>query len=216
MIQFVNFNFFPIEPPRPTVDGECYARRQHQFNPDPPPISPRKGSIFSFGKREKGPPDIEPPREPPRFSVDLRLPNPAIVTCGEEIPMRLIIKQLSERRQPLYMQSFQIELIGYTRVRAHDFIRTESTSWVICSSSNMGVRIGSLEDEVGTDIELSREYWQNRPLPNTVAPSFVTCNIARFYEMEVRIGLAYGTTAANKVGVRFGSLSTVKSPSHLC
>ncbi|KAF1812149.1 hypothetical protein P152DRAFT_473873 [Eremomyces bilateralis CBS 781.70] len=193
------FNFFPIEPPRSQGDGECFARRHHQFNMDPPPASPtKKGSIFSFGKKEKTLSEPEPPLEPPRFSFDMRLQNPAIVTCGEEIPMRLLFTQLSERRQPLYMNSFQIELIGYTKVRAHDFMRTESTSWVICSYSNMGVPLGRVEDPVGTEIDISKEYWQNRPLPNTVAPTFTTCNISRYYEMEVRVGIGYGTTVAGK------------------
>ncbi|KAI7650761.1 hypothetical protein KC318_g16198 [Hortaea werneckii] len=33
--------------------------------------------------------------------------------------------------------------------------------------------------------------WRGQPLPNTVAPSFETCNISRHYEVDVRVGLSY-------------------------
>jgi hypothetical protein len=128
-----------------------------------------------------------------RFTVDTRLPNPAILTCGKDIPLRVIIRNMSERNKNVYLQMLQIELIGYTKVRAHEVQRTESNSWIIASFSNMAIPLGSPSDPVGTETPINPEYWSDKPLPNTVAPTFQTCNISRFYELEVRVGLGYGS-----------------------
>jgi hypothetical protein len=113
------------------------------------------------------------------------------------------VKQLTERDQPLYLQSLQVELFGYTHVRAHEVKRQESNSWVIFTAANMDLPIGSPTDAVATETEISKEYWYNRPLPSAVAPTFVTCNLKREYELEVRVGLTYGSGK----GVRKSSLN---------
>lgn len=195
-----NFTFLPIEPPRPAQsDGEAYARRQHQFIENAPSVAAgKKKSFFNFDK--KGSSTSLPPPSPtspsstlPRFTVDARLPNPAILTCAKDIPLRLLIKSMSEREKNVYLQMLQIELIGYTKVRAHEVQRTESNSWIVCSFSNMNIPLGSPSDPIGTEIPVNPEYWSDKPLPNTVAPSFTTCNLSRFYELEVRVGLGYGS-----------------------
>lgn len=141
-----------------------------------------------------------PPRTPTgegpdlvRFSVDARLPNPAILTLNEDLPLRVLIKQINERNDPVYLQMLQIELVGYTHVRAHELTRTESNSWIIASFSNMAIPIGAPSDVAGTETPINPEYWSDKPLPNSVSPSFDTCNISRSYELEVRVGLGYGS-----------------------
>ncbi|KAK7550952.1 arrestin [Phyllosticta citricarpa] len=196
---FVHFNFLPIEPPRPQkADGEVYARRQHQFNPKLIPGPERKSSFLGKLKEKSGsaPPSpvaSTPPIEPPRFSIDARLPNPAILTLNDDLPLRVLVKQLNERTEPVYLQMFQIELIGYTQVRAHEIMRTESNSWIIASFSNMAIPLGAPSDVPGTEVPINPEYWSDKPLPNTVAPTFETCNLSRYYELEVRVGLGYAT-----------------------
>lgn len=59
--------------------------------------------------------------------------------------------------------------------------------------SNMATPLGSPTDPAGTEIPINPEYWQGHTLPNTVCPSFDACNISRYYELEVRVGLGYGT-----------------------
>lgn len=188
----------PIEPPRPPrSDGETYARRQHQFNLESGLASNVKTGFL--GKLQKNVSPVDTPSsssgltQPPRFSADARLPNPAILTCNQDLPLRILVKNLSERTQQVYLQMLQIELIGYTKIRAHDIQRTESNSWIITSMSNMAIPIGSSTDAVGTETPINREYWFGKPLPNTVAPTFEACNISRFYELEVRVGLGYGS-----------------------
>ncbi|KAK0650832.1 hypothetical protein DIS24_g6465 [Lasiodiplodia hormozganensis] len=194
---FVHFNFLPIEPPRPQKpDGEAYARRQHQFNPRWVPPTERKSGIWDKLKGEKSPP-MSPTQDGAadlvRFSIDARVPNPAILTLNEDLPLRVLVKQLNERSDPVFLQMLQIELVGYTHVRAHELTRTESNSWIIASFSNMAIPIGAPSDVAGTETPINPEYWSGKPLPNTVSPSFDTCNISRYYELEVRVGLGYGS-----------------------
>lgn len=184
-----NFTLLPIEPPRPErSDGEAYARRQHQFIE----AAPKKPGLFDR-KSSSIPTSPTTGSVPPRISVDARLPNPAILTCNQDIPLRLLLKNVSERAKNIYLQMLQIELIGYTKVRSHEVARTESNSWIICSFSNMNIPVGTPADPVDTEVPINGEYWQGKPIPNVVAPTFTTCNLSRHYELEVRVGVGYGS-----------------------
>lgn len=131
--------------------------------------------------------------------MDARLPNPSILTCNEPVPLRLLAKKLTETSDIIFLQMLQIELVSYTKILAHDLTRTESGSWVIMSRSNMGIPLGKPEDPVGTDWTIDSKLWSNLPLPNSVAPSFETCNIERSYELEVRVGMTHGSPGIMKV-----------------
>lgn len=199
-----NFTFLPIEPPRPPkTDEETYARRQHQFleHASGSTAGKKRSSIFSFDRKGSSS-SVTTPTSPvspgfngptPRFTVDARLPNPAILTCTRDVPLRILVKNMSERNKQVYLQMLQIELIGYTKVRAHEVQRVESNSWIVASFSNMAIPLGSPSDAIGTEVPINPEYWSDKPLPNTVAPTFNTCNISRYYELEVRVGMGYGS-----------------------
>lgn len=192
-----NFTMLPIEPPRPErTDGEAYARRQHQFIENAPSVAAAKKPGLFVKKDSSGsvpPSPTLPGSVPPRISIDARLPNPAILTSNQDLPLRLLLKNVSERSKNVYLQMLQIELIGYTKVRAHEVSRTESNSWILCSFSNMAIPIGSPSDPVDTEIPINPEYWSGKPIPNTVPPTFAICNLARHYELEIRIGVGYGS-----------------------
>ncbi|KAF2853362.1 arrestin [Plenodomus tracheiphilus IPT5] len=195
-----NFTLLPIEPPRPEKpDGEAYARRQHQFLENAPSVAAgKKPGLF-----DRKSSTLSIPASPttaagsnsigPRVAIDARLPNPAILTSNRDLPLRLLIRNASERSKNIYLQMLQIELIGYTKVRAHEVARTESTSWILCSFSNMAIPIGSPSDPIDTEVPVNPEYWSGKPIPNTVPPTFTTCNLSRFYELEVRVGIGYGS-----------------------
>ncbi|EEP77270.1 conserved hypothetical protein [Uncinocarpus reesii 1704] len=190
---FADFKFLPIEPPRKKeLDKETFARRQHQFaNIRPVP----EAKSFFRKNTSASPIDTGPP---PKFSVDARLPSPAILTCSEPLPLRVLIKKLGEFPETLYLQLFQIELIGYTSIRAHDLSRRESSSWVILSRSNMNIPLGNFNDPVGKEWKVDSRMWNQIPLPNSVAPSFDTCNLSRTYELEVRVGISRGSHGTMK------------------
>ncbi|KAL2003055.1 hypothetical protein VTN02DRAFT_5133 [Thermoascus thermophilus] len=191
---FADLTFLPIEPPRTgNPNEETYARRQHQFAKHL--AGSPKRSLFSKMSTSSF---VDTGPEPPRLSVDARLPNPPILTCNEPLPLRLLVQKLTPSSETIFLQSLQIELIAYTHIRAHDLMRKESGSWVILSHSNMNMPIGRADDPVGSEWKIDPTMWSRMPLPNTVAPSFETCNIARTYELEVRVGLAHGTPGAIK------------------
>ncbi|KAF9691888.1 hypothetical protein EKO04_010130 [Ascochyta lentis] len=190
-----NFTLLPIEPPRTErADGEAYARRQHQFLENAPSVAAgKKPGLFERKSSTMSVPSSPTSGPPPRVVLDARLPNPAILTANQDLPLRLLMKSMSPRTKNVYMQMLQIELIGYTRVRAHEVVRTESNSWILCSFSNMAIPLGSPTDPVETEVPVNPEYWSGKPLPNTVPPTFQTCNLSRFYELEVRVGIGYGS-----------------------
>ena len=199
---YAPFNFFPIEPPRPAPTGsEVYARQRHTFSPfaDSELKKGKMKSMFGMKGSELSSPTSA---DPPAISVDARLQEPAILTCNRDIPLRIIVKRLNSSAGPIYIQSLQVSLIGNTRIRAHDVHRIETNSWVITSKSNMGTLVGSAQAAEGTETVVDDRAWRGLPLPNTVAPSFDTCNISRDYQLDVRVGLSYSGSNRNasKVG----------------
>lgn len=182
-------------------DGESYARRQHQFTRRHSGFEKTKTGLFSRKSTFTPIPGPDKTEPPARFSADIRLPNPAILTCNKSLPLKVLIKKLGTSTEQLYLQSLQVELIGYTHVRAQWLDRTESSSWVVFSQSSMGVPIGSPADGEGTEHFLPEHYWADKPLPNTVSPSFQTCNISRRYELQVMVGLGYATPQSGQVSM---------------
>lgn len=182
----VAITFLPIEPPKPAdAEGETYGRRRHQFQRTNTGPS-RKTSLF---KSSSKPAVIE--EEPPSFQVDARLPNPAVLTCRQGLPLRIIIERLNSSTASLFLSMLQIELIGHTKVRAYDLNRTESHPWLLVSLANMAEPLEHSSNKKNQWIVPSH-FWDKLRLPATVAPTFSTCNISRTYELEVRVGLTHG------------------------
>ncbi|KAL8752213.1 MAG: hypothetical protein Q9199_005908 [Rusavskia elegans] len=195
------FPFLPIEPPRPAPNRlESYARRQHQFAPVGQPSAPakssikqppsifRKGSQLAVGSNASSTPTTTAPLQLCNICIDARLPDPAIVTCNEPLPLRIIITKLNESPASIYLQLLQIELVANTVVRAHHLVRENLTSTVLTSKSNMRVRLS----EIDKVMEIDKGWWKDIPLPNTIAPTFDTCNISRTYFVLVKVGLTHG------------------------
>ena len=139
------------------------------------------------------------PGPPPTISIDGRLPDPAIVTCNETLPLRVLVRKLNETNEIVYLKTFQIVLIGYTKIKAHDLERVEKSSWVICSLANLQTPLGNSNTPANKDVELDSKMWSQKTLPNTVSPTFETCNLSRYYELEISLGLVYGTPGDIKV-----------------
>jgi hypothetical protein len=190
----IGFRFLPIEPPRPPRStNEVFARRPYAFQPGG--IKQRSG-VFG-NKRSSSVSAILPTGE-----VEARLPSPAIVTCNEPIPLRIIVRNLTQSPEQLFLMSLQINLIGSTEIRALDVARTETVSWAMMSLESLAVPIGGPGDKLRTDTLLDEKLWDAVPLPNTVAPSFHTCNLSRRYELEVKVSLGYGSAGTIQVSLR--------------
>ena len=212
-----HINFLPIEPPRPTggVQAETYARRRHDFSAGKQPRRSLLDSIRGTPSGTAGP--SQSTTLPPSIMVDARLPNPPIVTCNQEIPLRIIIKLLQPTAHPIFLHSLHITLTGKTRVRAQQVVRVVTNDWVLFSRQGLAVPLAfriARPDE-GAIVDLTAAGWQNQLLPNSVAPSFETCNIKRSYELDVHVGVGWGdrASAAKNVGLSFMVSHPVSRPS---
>jgi len=182
----VPITFLPIEKPRPSDgDGETYGRRKHQFKRTDTGTSIKKKPLFRKDS------NTATEEEPMSFQVDARLPNPAIITCREPIPLRILVELLNSSTSSIFLSMLQIELIDSTEIRAHDLHRRESKSTLLVSQANMAVPLEHPSSKTNSWTIPSR-FWDNVPLPTTVAPTFATCNMSRKYELEVRVGLTHG------------------------
>lgn len=194
----VGFKFLPIEPPRPKKTGqEAFARRPFTFRPRSPGQPDKKLGFFSRkpekGDGSSGTPGAGDGPTPPSVEMSARLPHPSVLTCNQPVPLRLIAKKLVDSPEQVYLVSFQMNLVGFTEVRAHNIFNRETNNWIICSQNNLNIPLQfSAQDGVGKEFTIPDELWKRTPLPNTIAPSFSTCNLSRRYEMEMRIGLAWG------------------------
>ncbi|KAK4188057.1 hypothetical protein QBC35DRAFT_409221 [Podospora australis] len=203
----VGLKFLPIEPPRPAKSNqEAYARRPFTFQPRTPPSkAPENKKRTSFFGRSTTPqppsspggsslaPDGQPAiQTPPSIEMSARLPHPPILTCNKPIPLRLIAKKLAASNAEVYLVALQIDLIGRTMVRCQDLINNETNRWVIVSRQGLSIPVSKPEDAVGTEVALDDVIWSSMALPNTVMPTFTTCNLSREYQLEVRLGLSWG------------------------
>lgn len=71
----------------------------------------------------------------------------------------------------------------------------EPNSIIIVSLSNLVIPLGQPKDPPGTEAFVPSALWENQHLPNTVAPTFTTCNISRKYELEVIVGVGHGLSS---------------------
>lgn len=92
-------------------------------------------------------------------------------------------------------------LIGYTVIRAHELKRQEGENWVIMSSANIHKPVTKTISDDGKVLELDPKFWNQIPLPNSICPTFETCNIIRHYELEVKVGLSWGSIKSINVGI---------------
>lgn len=203
----IGFKFLPIEPPRPKTTGqETFARRPFTFRLPTPSVqeSKGKGSFFGIkGGDHKGEPsttDATSSSPAPSVEVSARLPHPCILTCNQAVPLRLIAKRLVDNSDQLYIVSFEMNLIGVTEIKARGLVNKKINRWVVVANPTAEIPLNFAPDDgVGKEFVIPDELWKNKSLPNTVAPSFATCNLSRKYELEIKVGLAWGKP---KTGLR--------------
>jgi hypothetical protein len=211
---YVPFNFCPIEPPRPPPsDALGFARRRHQFNvsiPPTPTAVPSKSKMASFFGGSKKTNDFTSGSTTPTapfIAVDIRFPEPAILTCAKPVPARLVVTSLNGKTTALTLLSLQLEVVAITKIRAQDVGRVERSSTVLFSRSGMDVPLqfgdSATRDAIApngggveSEAEIDSRYWSDTPLPNVIPPSFETCNITRTYEVFARVCIRYDGTAS--------------------
>jgi hypothetical protein len=188
------------------------------FNAEKPPPSPGTNGNGSANATDKGAASESygalQPNLPPSVEMSARLPHPSILTCNQPIPLRLIAKKLAPSRETVFLTAFQIDLIGTTHVRCQDMVNNEVSRWVVTGRHQLSIAISNSSDPVGTETAINETMWKDVPLPNTVMPSFVTCNLARTYELEIKLSISWGLPQKDSSsGGGFSSLFSRKGSS---
>ncbi|KAH6621871.1 hypothetical protein C7974DRAFT_414556 [Boeremia exigua] len=104
------------------------------------------------------------------------------------VKMDLSITKLNQHPQNLYLQSFQMLLVGYTDIRAGTATHGHMSFWTLQSLSNVGLQIFSASDPSGKQSKIDSRLWDNVVLDESVVPDFATCNLERRYELEILMG----------------------------
>lgn len=222
----LGFKFMPIEPPRPAPSNqEGYARRPFTFTPKSPgsngksqQLQPKRQSVFSrkpsSNNLAANGSSSSDPEQPPSVEISARLPHPAILTCNKPIPLRLLAKKLVATSAECYLVSLQIDLVGSTIVRCQDLVNTETTRWVVASRHGLAIPLQKGPgDAVGTETEVNNVLWNRQPLPNTVMPSFITCNLKRTYSLELKLGVSWGKPPGATTAIPDDTASNSSLPS---
>ncbi|KAH6899779.1 hypothetical protein B0T10DRAFT_5447 [Thelonectria olida] len=194
----IGLKFLPIEPPRAKkTSQEAFARRPFAFQQRTPQPERARSSFFGMRSDDTKNGSTSEPVEgqdpAPSVEISARLPHPSVLTCNQPVPLRMIAKKLGNHPDEMYLVSFQMDLIGFTDVRAQSLHNNKLNRWIVASNANLCIPLTkSPTDPVGTEVVLPDDIWKNKPLPNTVAPSFATCNLSRRYELEVKLGVSWG------------------------
>ena len=183
----MDFKFLPIEPPRPAKNlRESYARRQHHFSP---PIDvPDRPSLFRMGSTATS--TARDSVIPPLICFDGRLPDPAIITCNEPIPLRILITKLNNSPATIFLQLIELVLVGITSTRAHELQREDCHNFIIMSLSNLKVPLKAPERNPN-DMAIDSTFWNQIPLPSTVSSPSISaspcCSASKVCLITIRL-----------------------------
>lgn len=187
--QYDPFVFLPIESPRPPpTNAEAFARRKHEFIPaQPQPATKKPGLFMSF--RKPGPAAVGPP-VPVRFTVEARLPSPPILVPNEPLPLRILLTKLDPFHDVVVIRSLQIMLLATTHISAHELVKDEFTELCLLSVADLRMQLGDANSPPNVPLEVDASMWRGKYLPETLSPTFSTCNISRAYQLKIEIGLS--------------------------
>ncbi|SZF02594.1 unnamed protein product [Blumeria hordei] len=189
----LSFKFLPTELPRPQpTSNQFYVRMPFSFLSQQSQGSRGWWNIFKKQKTKLS--ELAPEGE-----IDVRFPGSAILTCNKPPPFHLIVRRTNRSSEQIFMVSCTFHLHGETSIRAKGVMHIEKISWVLLNICGSWVPIGLPDGSDGNDYEINSSFWSGRPLPESVCPSFVTCNLGRSYELQIRVGLSYGKPGDNQV-----------------
>ncbi|SPN99538.1 uncharacterized protein DNG_02390 [Cephalotrichum gorgonifer] len=212
----VDFRFMPIEEPRPDPRSEAksFAKRPFVFRPKSSAPSTQHAKFFGG----KGKQDMTEEVLPPTIEMCAWFPHPIILTCNKPVPLRLVATKKALSTQQVYLTSLQIELFGQTKLRCFANEELIPNRFVIISNTGLHIPLTqSPNDPIGAELQVPDYLWKNVPLPNTISPSFVSCNIIRTYQLNITLGLSWETQPAAKGGMFSGkgqhpSAQTIRLP----
>jgi hypothetical protein len=191
----VPFVFCPIEPPRPPPQhSQIFVRKKYTLAPSRQSTTDNAGFFGSlFGK---------PPRPQTgnggTVAFEARLPNPAILVPTEPIPLTFLLKRDVGSQGVVYIRSVQIMLGITTYIAAQGFRRELGYLLPVFNAGNLNLSLPAADTEITinpADLLQSGHGTKGLTLPDTVPPSFRTCNIARKYTLVLQMGVAASSSS---------------------
>jgi hypothetical protein len=152
------------------------------------PASATKTTSFLSVFRKEVP--ASPSTIPVRFAIEARLPSPPILVPNEPLPLRLLLTKLDPFKEVIVMRTLQITLLTNTRITAHELFKDELTQYLLLSVADLHVSFGGEDAPPNIMLEADPSLWRDRAVPDSMSPSFTTCNIKRSYHLKVEIGLS--------------------------
>ena len=68
------------------------------------------------------------------------------------------------------------------------------------SASDIRIPLQQSKNAKGEKVlEIDAKLWNQKALPNTVTPTFDTCNLSRTYNLDLKVGLSWGEGKAINV-----------------
>ena len=135
---------------------------------------------------------IYPPPRTVHFTIEARLPSPPIIVPNIQLPLRVILVKIEPYTTPVFIRSLQIHLFAFTEITAHDLKKTDKRIITCLSLAGLQSPVGHDSQPIGEGVEADQALWANAALPDSVPPSFRTCNIWRTYQLEIVLGLSHG------------------------
>lgn len=193
------FVFLPVDQPR-LVDSNrmAFVRRELRVGlyQEEPSSSQKSGMRWffkdSFGTR---------PTAQVAFNFEARYPASMDFVPLCRLPLQLCaVFKKDPSTMPisiLYLRELELELIASTVARAHQEVRTDSMALKFFERSNLNLAL-NLEmaqridnrGRVYWEISLPESLLEGAQMPDSVCPSFVTCNIKRSYNLKVEAGFS--------------------------
>jgi hypothetical protein len=185
--QIIPFVFCPIEPPRPPPqNNQIFVRKKHTLALSAKQQEPG----FLAGLFKKTPLS----GNGGTIAFEARLPNPPILVPTEPIPVTLYLKRVSGSEGVVYIRSVQIMLAMTTFIAAQGYRRELGYLMPILNVGNLNLTLPANKTEIMINaadlIQQNSQRAKGVTLPDTVPPSFRTCNIARKYSLVLQIGIS--------------------------
>ena len=126
--------------------------------------------------------------EPAHIIINASFLPKYTLTRDRRVSMRLTVEKINPYPHDLYLQSFQMLLVGYTDIRAGSATSTQRSCHTIQSLSNINMQLFSAFDDAKTQRSINPALWDEKMLPDFVIPSFDACGLSMRYELEILMG----------------------------
>lgn len=139
----------------------------------------------------------------------------------------VVLKQSPDMMEvsTLYLNEFELELVATTVIRAHQEVRHDAMSLKFFQRSRLGLALDlskaqriETRGRIHWEIALPNSVMQGVQIPDSVCPTFITCNIERSYTLKIEAGFSCTPTGKPNYVQLFADIpirSGIPSPGQL-